>query len=371
MGSTGEPVLRDRICAERGLLRGRFIAILTGVYRHAIYSWPLPFETVHSTKFFSWAGLRTFMGPSGCHALGLPETAIQALEKALAMTAAGDVVFVQKWEYCNHQNPNNPALNCTKRIGHASHHHHIGPDGAGPMWGPAPAALRAISQRDAKRDRAKATRLIEAAKAPHQLEPDLPDAAYPGLPHLHPLSVYLGNPIKMNAERLVLLPEYSRRAPSPPIIKNRPWKANRNVLLRDAPPEWWLGEYVEVQGQVAIRWSKILDKVERADVILPKPGQVNDSVTPADFDDEKKSPPAVVPEPPAPPPVVTPMYVAPPAPGSVLYCNIDECKHSVDWHDEHGCSFARGTVAACSCSQAAPGWALDERKEKEVKQANG
>jgi hypothetical protein len=376
MGAGGVTA-RDHICAERGLLRARYITVLTGAGPTAVYNWHCPGETVSKVRYFSWDAIRAHLGPGGCKALNLPDTAKEALERALVMLISGNVTVALKWQQCEHENPHVPNLLCTKKIGHVGHHQHVAADGAGPQWGPTLMSLRATTAKNVRANRAKAALLIEATKDPHQLEPDVPDPAYPGLPHLHPLSIYLGNPLKMTSDRLALYPEYSWRIPTPPIIKARPWKANRAVDQKGAAPEWWLGEYVEVPGQVAIRWSKILDKVERADVILPKPGQTNDAVTPADFDDEKKAAPPK--EPPLPEPVIeirrspllSPEAAPPPKPNQVLSCNVPECQHSVDWHDDQGCSFARGTIAACSCVQPAPTWVLDQRLKDARQQANG
>ena len=401
---------REHLSALQGYVRTIHVARLTGVNRNAVFMWPIEYKEVSNARFYKWEAVLKHLGSEAVQVLGLPPTAVDALKRARELDEAGAFVIPERDDQCLVPSPTDPSIVCAKLAGHSGDHAaHLGV-GPGPVWrGPASVkageAFKAAGGHKGKgtdphppvgkpgKPLPKSGAELQAQL--HEIYPDIPSADHPGLPHTHPLSLYLGNPIKVIDAKVYALPEYSKCVPPWEIIKNRKWRCNRAYQhsADGQPADWWQGEYIDFEGHRGIRWSKLLWKADRKETApLPPPDPTKAPPPPPPSEETPPTPAEVakinasfnvengvvtpskealtqdlqaridaavkaakeaigtqIPAIPAPTP--PPPKPAVPA-GKTLQCKI--CKHDISHHGPTGCTFGSNTQTHCTCKQVPP-----------------
>lgn len=302
---------RDYRIAEQGYIKTSHVAYLIGARRFVVLAWPVPHIEISGGNYYKWDAVLTKVGADQILGFGLPPTAIEALDKVVASKNKAKPIL---------NKPTETAL-----------------DGAVTVTKPK------------KKRVPKAKAALEVLPDPHLTEPDVQDAVYPQAPSAHPLSKYLGNTIKLTADKLAELPEYTLRVPSSATIGTRKWKANRASTTLTGEPDWWQGEYIFQGDEDAIRWSKILLFIDHKKNSAPPA-----SMTENEIKDTVTNDVALVAE----YGTIAPPVLAAPEPLPVITRPVlricKRCTHDVSFHNANGCIHPDCVASATRCTNTPP-----------------
>lgn len=394
---------KDDLVALQGYVRVKYIALLTAISTPAVRNWSVPSLAISHAHYYKWTDVLDYIGAPAAKALDLPATAQEAVGRgrSAAKTEIPEfkiAVAMRDRSLCKAMHPDGLG-ECAKSFGHVGPHQLVrieeGTRKEGPEWkvisveetAKANPHMAHNFDQESKKIAEDAAGIPHEGKrrkkkvifAPGEIVTETPElAAYEGLPHTHPASKFLGKPIRRPQKFIDALPDFSEGLPSPSMILRRKWRANRDIHDPDKLPDWWQGEYVRVDNELYVRWSKLIimrevpsneiADFESIDTSEYRALEPNDPLAPPLPDDPPSGVSGLVSSNGAAAPMLdtsipvtqrpqqyfngVPVDFAGQSPSSLMICR--RCRHSGEHHDEYGCNFAKGTVAACDCTQGAP-----------------
>ena len=255
---------RDMLGAKKGYLRKRHVALLLGVDPRTVFNLPAAHILVGNSRYYQWTSVLAALTPETLELLELPETSVEALVQALALEDGGKMLLAEHTFQCGDPNPLDASIHCTKPEGHKGFHQTTFSDNTtSAEWGPTYTSMQRMSANKAQK--------LKAANVdhPHVREADVSDPTAPDLPHVDSRSKFMGRAVKLTQDKLDALPEYSWRIPKVATMQGQKWKANRNIQQPHGPKEWWVGEHMVLDDQMAVRWCCVQLDIKHPEKILP------------------------------------------------------------------------------------------------------